>query len=102
MTTFAVYATDKPGTGAQRQAVLAAHRAFLDTAPPRYGVRVLLSGPLTSDDGAEMTGSFFVLEAEDRGDTEAFFAHDPLASADIWAQVSISAVTLRQNNMGKS
>ncbi len=96
---FVVHALDKPDALPRRQAVLAAHRAYLDQAPARHGVRVLLSGPLTSDDGARMIGSFFLLEAPDRAAIEAMFASDPMATADVWKQRQVQAVTLRQNAM---
>lgn len=44
---FVVHALDKPDALSCRQAVLAAHRTYLDQAPARHGVRVLLSGPLS-------------------------------------------------------
>lgn len=96
---FVVHALDKPNALPRRQAVLAAHRAYLDQAPARYGVRVLLSGPLTSDDGVRMIGSFFLLEAAERKAIEAMLAADPMANADVWELRHLQAVTLRQNAM---
>lgn len=96
---FVVHALDKPDALPRRQAVLAAHRAYLDQAPARHGVRVLLSGPLTSDDGARMIGSFFLLEAAERKAIEAMLAADPMANADVWELRHLQAVMLRQNAM---
>lgn len=96
---FAVHALDKPDALPRRQAVLAAHRAYLDQAPARHGVRVLLSGPLTSDDGLQKIGSFFLLEAPEREAIEAMLAADPMAKADVWELRHLQAVTLRQNAM---
>ncbi|WP_298971845.1 YciI family protein [uncultured Roseobacter sp.] len=96
---FVVHALDKPDALSRRHAVLAAHRTYLDQAPARHGVRVLLSGPLTSDDGARMIGSFFLLEAPDRKAIDAMFAADPMANADVWELRHLQAVTLRQNAM---
>lgn len=96
---FVVYAIDKPGALGQRLEVLDAHRTFLDTAPARHGVTVLLSGPLTEDDGSTMRGSFFLLEAEQREHIEEMFAKDPLQAAGVWSERHVSAVMVRQNNM---
>ncbi|MEQ9260142.1 MAG: YciI family protein [Roseovarius sp.] len=76
------------------------HCAYLDEAPARHGIEVLLSGSLTSDSGQAMRGSFFLLDAPDRAAIEALFAADPLGAADDWQSRSVSAVTIRQNRMG--
>jgi uncharacterized protein YciI len=96
---FVVHALDKLDALPRREAVLAAHRAYLDQAPARHGVRVLLSGPLTSDDGTRMIGSFFLLDAPERKAIDALFAWDPMATADVWDHRHLQAVTLRQNAM---
>ena len=96
---FVVHALDKPDALNRRMQTIDAHRRHLAEAPSRHGVKVLLSGPLTDDDGATMRGSFFLLEADQRDAVEALFAEDPLQSADVWEQRSISAVTIRQNAM---
>ena len=97
---FVVHALDKPDALPRRMEALAAHRAYLDHGPAVHGVTVLLSGPLTSDDGERMVGSFFLLEAGGREAIEAMFADDPLNAADVWASRDVTAVTIRQNAMG--
>ena len=97
---FILHALDKPDAAPRRQAAIADHRAFLDAAPARHGVTVLLSGPLVSDDGAGMIGSFFLLDAPNRGAIDAMFADDPLVAADVWGERHLTAVQIRQNNMG--
>ena len=96
---FVVHALDKPDALPRRLAVIAAHRAHLDEAPARHSVRVLLSGPLTSDDGETMRGSFFLLEAPDRAAVNALFAEDPLSDADVWRERTVTAVAIRQDAM---
>ena len=96
---FVVHAVDKPDALPRRLAVIDAHRAYLAEAPARHGIRILLSGPLTEDDGETMRGSFFLLDAPDRQSVEDFFAGDPLQAAGIWEERQISAVLVRQNNM---
>ena len=97
---FVVHALDAPDALSRRMEVIADHRAYLDEAPARHGVTVLLSGPLTSDDGATMIGSFFLLDAPDRASIDALFADDPLTAANVWGVANINAVSVRQNNMG--
>lgn len=99
---FIVHAIDKPDALPRRLAAIAAHRAFLDEAPARHGIRVLLSGPLVGDDGETMRGSFFLLDAPDRAAIEALFAEDPLGAADVWGERQVSAVILRQNTLGST
>lgn len=97
---FVVHALDKADALERRMAVIVDHRAYLDSAPAQHGVQVLLSGPLTSDDGSAMIGSFFLLDAPDRQSIEDLFAADPLTAANVWGQTHINAVAIRQNNMG--
>lgn len=97
---FVVHALDKPNTQEQRLEFLDRHREFLETGPDKFGVSVLMSGPLNSDCGTTMIGSFFLLAAETRQQVEAMFAADPLASANVWERLDISRVTIRQNNIG--
>lgn len=97
---FVVHALDRKDAQEQRLAVLAQHREFLDVGPEKFGVTVLMSGPLTTDDGNTMIGSFFLLVAETRQPIEAMFAADPLAIAGVWENIDISRVTIRQNKFG--
>jgi len=99
---FVVHALDRPDALPRRQAVLAAHRTYLDTAPARHGVQVLMSGPLITDDGETMIGSFFLLDAESREAVEAMFAEDPMSQADVWAARDLHMVMIRQNAMGEA
>ncbi|MEM8700307.1 MAG: YciI family protein [Pseudomonadota bacterium] len=96
---FVVFAKDRPDALPQRLDVIDRHRTYLGEAPARHGVRVLLSGPLTQDDGETMRGSFFLLDATDRTSIDALFEGDPLMAAGVWETLEISAVQVRQNNM---
>jgi len=89
MPLFALHAIDRPGTLPLRMEHHAEHRAFLETGL-RQGVSVVLSGPLQSDDGETMTGSFFLIEAPDRATIEAFAQADPFAKAGVWGEVKIN------------
>ena len=54
---FIIHCIDKPGTAATRSANMQAHRDYLAGGP----IKVVISGPLTSDDGQSVIGSFFTV-----------------------------------------
>ncbi|MHC4043393.1 YciI family protein [Bradyrhizobium sp. 23AC] len=92
---FAIYAVDPAGVLSLRLANYDAHKTFLsDTSG--FGVKIVMSGPLTSDDGATMLGSLFLIEAPDRAAVEAFNRADPFAIAGIWEKVTITGFLRRQ------
>ncbi|HEX2553035.1 MAG TPA: YciI family protein [Microvirga sp.] len=92
---FVIHALDRTGALPQRLAHYDAHRTFLaDTSP--HGVRIVMSGPLTADDGAAMIGSLFVVEAPDRASVERFNGADPFHAAGIWERVTITGFIRRQ------
>ena len=96
---FVVHALDKADGLTRRLSAIDAHRAYLDRAPAKHGLSILLSGPLVDDSGQAMVGSFFLLEAPSRAAVEALFAEDPLNLAEVWETRTITAVVLRQSNM---
>ena len=64
---FAIHALDRTGALPTRLANYDAHKAFLsDTS--RFGVKIVMSGPLVSDDGEKMIGSLFLIEAPGRAE----------------------------------
>lgn len=92
---FAIHALDRTGALPVRLAHYDAHKAFLsDTSA--HGVRIVMSGPLMSDDGEAMIGSLFLVEAPDRARVEAFNRADPFHSAGIWQSVTITRFLRRQ------
>ncbi|MHC4048372.1 YciI family protein [Bradyrhizobium sp. 25ACV] len=92
---FAIHAVDRTGALPTRLANYDAHKTFLsDTS--RFGVKIVMSGPLVSDDGQTMIGSLFLIEAPGRGDVEAFNRADPFAAAGIWEKVTITGFLRRQ------
>ncbi|WP_445504081.1 YciI family protein [Microvirga sp. G4-2] len=92
---FVIHALDKSGALDVRLARYEAHKAFLADPSP-YGVRIVMSGPLTTDDGATMIGSLFVVEAADRAAVERFNRADPFHDAGIWERVTITGFQRRQ------
>lgn len=92
---FIIHALDRAGALPDRLARYDAHRAFLaDTSS--FGIRIVMSGPLTSEDGAGMIGSLFVLEAPDRASVDRFHQADPFHAAGIWETVSITGFIKRR------
>ena len=92
---FSIHALDRSGALPTRLANYDAHKAFLsDTS--RFGVKIVMSGPLVADDGQTMIGSLFLVEAPSRTEVEAFNRADPFAAAGIWDRVSITGFVRRQ------
>ncbi len=94
---FVIHALDRAGVLPTRLAHQDAHRAHLaDTA--RFGVKIVISGPLVADDGKTAIGSLFVIEAPDRKTVENFHAADPFKTAAVWEKVTLSAFIKRLDN----
>jgi len=92
---FAIHAVDRPNALSTRLANYNAHKAFLsDTSG--FGLNIVMSGPLTSDDGQTMIGSLFLVEAPSRIEVEAFHHADPFFAAGIWDTTSITGFLRRQ------
>jgi uncharacterized protein len=91
---FIIHCLDKPGAEGKRSASMQAHKDYIATRP----IKVLLSGPLTTDDGKGIVGSFFMVEAPGRADVERFQRNDPLFGAGIWASVEVRAFAKRIDN----
>ena len=92
---FVIHAVDYPDALGKRLSNYEAHKAFLsDTS--RFGVKIVMSGPLVADDGETMIGSLFLIEAAERKAIEAFHHADPFFAAGIWDRVSITGFLRRQ------
>lgn len=92
---FAIHAVDHAGALDKRLSHYEAHKAFLsDTSA--YDVTIVMSGPLTADDGQTMIGSLFLVEAADRAAVERFHHADPFFAAGIWQAVTITGFLRRQ------
>ena len=92
---FVIHAIDKADALPTRLANYEAHKSFLSDTT-RFGVAIVMSGPLVADDGATMKGSLFVVEAPDRAHVERFHEADPFRAAGIWERVTITAFLRRQ------
>lgn len=90
MPLFVLHAKDQAGVLQRRLDFYAAHRTFLEEQDENGPVAVLMSGPLQTDDGEQMTGSLLLLEAPDRASVDAFVAADPFTVEGVWGEVQIS------------
>jgi uncharacterized protein YciI len=89
MPLFAVHALDKPDALPRRLEHYTAHRSFIET-DQLFGLSVIISGPLQSDDGDTMIGSLFLIESPSRAEVEAFTKADPFTVAGVWGEVTIT------------
>ena len=85
--TFVLYCVDKAGHGHVRAENRPAHLDYLKSNLDR----LLIAGPMTSDDGETVTGSVIIIDAEDRAAAEDFAANDPYTKAGLFESVTISA-----------
>lgn len=83
---FCIICTDRPFAEEVRLANREAHLSYW-----RKGKGLQFGGPFTSDDGEHMSGSFLVVEAEDRAAVTALAAEDPYAKAGLFQSVDIRA-----------
>ena len=91
---FCIFGIDKPNMGEVRAKVMPAHVEYLGAAP----IKLVMSGPLTSDDGEDIFGSLYVVEAEGRAAIEEFCENDPLIQANVWEYSQIRAFNKRVDN----
>ncbi len=82
---FVVFCTDKPDHGQVRLDNRPAHVEFLKGSSARLQV----AGPTLTEDGAGMTGSMLVIEAESLSDAQSWAAQDPYAEAGLFESVTI-------------
>ena len=82
---FAVHCKDKPGQLQTRLDNRAAHLAYMTANLDK----VVIGGPLQSDDRQAMIGSLLVLDFTDRAELDAFLAADPYAKAGLFESVTV-------------
>ncbi|MDW3178840.1 MAG: YciI family protein [Acidimicrobiia bacterium] len=82
---FAITAFDGSDGAERRNAVADAHHRFQASVMDRYVAR----GPMLTDDGSELIGSFMIVEFPDRTACEQFWANEPLNTGGVFAEVRI-------------
>ena len=85
MPLFALICHDKPNSLDLRMRTREAHLAY----GPTTGVKIVLGGPLLSDDGQTMIGSLLLIEVEDLAAAKKFSAGDPYVKAGLFERVEI-------------
>jgi uncharacterized protein YciI len=91
---FVIHCLDRSGALATRLANYDAHKAYLSNAP----IRIVISGPLTTDDGETMIGSCFLVEADTMAEVLTFHEADPFKVAGVWERVHINPFLKRMDN----
>jgi len=82
---FVLYCVDKAEHGHVRAENRPAHLDYLKANL----AKIMLAGPMTSEDGEKPIGSVIIIEAADRAEAEAFAAGDPYAKAGLFESVTI-------------
>jgi uncharacterized protein YciI len=88
---FVMFCIDRTGVEEKRRQVMPAHIEYLATNP----IKIVMSGPLVSDDGGKTIGSLYMLDAANRAEIEKFQRADPLYNAGIWEMVEVRAFNKR-------
>lgn len=81
---YVLYCIDKPGRGAQRAGVRAAHLAYIS----RRAGAFVYGGPL-HDESGQVRGSLMVLDLPDRTALDTHMRGDPFFGADLFESVTI-------------
>lgn len=79
----------RQGASALANSLLEKHRRYL--VARRYEERIILRGPLLSDDGAVWVGSVMLIELPGRSAVEDMVSGDPYALAGMYSSVEIHA-----------
>ncbi len=77
---FVVVTSDKPDSLDLRARIRPIHRTYLRS---QRDVCLYAAGPLLSDGGERMNGSFFLCSAASRAQLEAFLAADPYSQSGL-------------------
>jgi len=88
---FVIFCLDRDGAAEARRENIQAHMEYVAAS----SVRVVMSGPLVTDDGAAAVGSLLLIDAPDRAAAEDFHHNDPLYKAGIWQMTELRAFDKR-------
>ena len=85
MPLYLIYCVDRPGAEDVRTAARDEHMTYLHSRE-----EIVLAGAKLSDDGETMTGSCFIVAADNRAEAEAFSNNDPFAEAGVFGSVTVT------------
>lgn len=88
---FLITCRDVPNSAPLRASWLPAHRLHVN----EHAEQLLLSGPLTEDDGQRRIGQVFVLDVVDRTAAQQFIDGDPFTRAGMFADIHVDRIELR-------
>jgi uncharacterized protein YciI len=83
---FHLCCVDKPDSLELRLATRESHLAYVSG----HTEKLVLAGPLLSDDGEAMQGSLFIINAASREEVENFTDQDPYNQAGLFGEVTIT------------
>ncbi|PTW62028.1 hypothetical protein C8N35_10160 [Breoghania corrubedonensis] len=92
---WAVWCEDGDDVAEQRSQNSSAHSQHLNATP----IRMVMAGPLISDDGQKSTGSLLVFEADTREQVEKQMQSDPFVTSGVWTKVKISAFKMSRETI---
>ncbi len=82
---FIILTTDKPGASDIRAEQRPPHLEYLEG----FGDKLVAGGATLTDDGDGVTGSFLLVDVEDRAAAEDFARNDPFAKAGLFEKTEI-------------
>jgi uncharacterized protein len=82
---YILFCEDKPDSQPLRMATREAHLDYIG----RHAGMIRIAGPMLSDDGEQMLGSLFIVEADDAQTAVALHESDPYTQAGLWGNVLI-------------
>lgn len=82
---YVLMCEDKPDSQSLRLATRDAHLAYVGN----HTRAIRLAGPMLTDDGEQMAGSLFIIDAPDAAAVRRFNADDPYTRAGLWGNVTI-------------
>ncbi|WP_100409367.1 YciI family protein [Acidovorax sp. 69] len=83
---FIIETFDKPDHQQVRQAMRAAHLAFLD----QHKELLLACGAKLADDGTDLGGGLYVVALETREEAQGFIESDPFHTAGLFDRVTLT------------
>lgn len=82
---FAIHCLDKPLSTGLRAVTRDAHLSYV----AHSGAKIVIAGPLLSEDGERMAGSLIVLEAETLEEARAWNENDPYTKIGLFGSVDV-------------
>lgn len=80
-----IYCTDKPDSTQLRADTRPAHLAYIES----FIDRVIIGGPMLTDDESAPVGSLLIIDFDTLADAQVFADGDPYAKAGLFASVAV-------------